>query len=64
MDGFNGMSNHLCHVMPAIHEYLEKLLFVQVKGFVSKFLKWNAKIEGFTSVWKWKNNDKMNISCL
>ena len=28
MDGFNGMSTHLCHVMPAIQEYLEKNYFL------------------------------------
>ena len=29
------------------NEYLEKRLFVQLEGFVSKFLESNAKIEGF-----------------
>ena len=33
------------------HEYLKKLLlFVQLEGFVSKFLERNVKIEGFASV--------------
>ena len=32
------------------NEYLEKRLFVQLEGFVSKFLKSNAKIEGFASI--------------
>ena len=31
-------------------EYLDKLLLVQLEGFVSKFLKCNAKIGGFGSV--------------
>ena len=32
------------------NEYLEKRLFVQLEGFVSKFLESNAKIEGFASI--------------
>ena len=32
------------------YEYLEKQIFVQLEGFVFKFLKSNAEIEGFASV--------------
>ena len=32
------------------NEYLEKRLFVQLEGFVSKFLESNAKMEGFASI--------------
>ena len=34
----------------ANNEYLENRLFVQLEGFVSKFLESNAKIEGFASI--------------